>query len=454
MAELEVQIAGRPVFRVPLGLDEFVVGRGSGCGLQIVEPYISNRHTSLALKLEVKDLGSTNGTLIHGERVQHGYVNPGEAIQVGGPEGAKLTLFLHRGQPDSTVSFDPTGASPKKIARLEGELAVRAQQIETFEQRVATLEAELAEARAANEENSRSTVAQAPVAAESASDDGAHDDDRGDTVHLARIGELQEKLRREQKARRDAEAKIQVLSKSGFSGAQEAVVLVQERDRTIQRLQQDLDALRKQLDASGGRGGGDTVTIAAQFIDTFSNTGGLGLEDALQEMMSQRAEILPDLGFVFGTLYRFSRDLEGVITRMAQLYRGGVSTADETMIPGITANLSRSVHGLLLRGGQKPREDLQAYLESLRVWSGICLTAYKSGAKLWCRQTIQRISPDTIQRAARVSPWKRALGLDGWEFWRTYRKQMEDITVDIAEAQIDDLAATQAVELAKKQGVY
>ena len=100
---------------------------------------------------------------------------------------------------------------------------------------------------------------------------------------------------------------------------------------------------------------------------------------------TKRADILSDLGFVFGTLYRFSRDLEGVITRMAQLYRGGVNTADETMIPGITANLSRSVHGLLLRGGEKPRKELQDYLESLRVWSGICLTAYKSGAKLWCR---------------------------------------------------------------------
>lgn len=54
---------------------ELLIGRSSGCGLRIAEPYVSARHAVLRWdgeRWEVKDLGSRNGTLLNGLRLSLG----------------------------------------------------------------------------------------------------------------------------------------------------------------------------------------------------------------------------------------------------------------------------------------------------------------------------------------------------------------------------------------------
>lgn len=432
---------------MPIGTEEVVVGRAEGCSLQIIEPYVSGRHCSLQLRAFVRDLGSRNGTHFAGKRVNEQVLAHQESIHVGGPDGARLTLDLAGESPDHTLTLDTAPAAQPDVERGERAVPARSESapmVEGSEREIARLREELKRVRADLEARERSPA--------------AGGDTMTETQFLARLGEVQEKLNRESAARRDAEARLAALAAASAPGGQETQRLLAERDKTIRELNEAVADARRRAEAPAASGsaasGGSAQEGAAGFLTALTRSGDVGLEEAVIEMMVQRRDMLSDGGFLLGKMYRFSRDLEGVITRMAQHYRGGVADADVTMIPGVRGNLSRSVHGLLLRGGDKARKELDDYLEQLRAWAGICLTAYKSGAAHWCRKLLLDIAPDAIQRAARVSPWKKALALDAWEYWRSYRKHMDDITPDLAEAQIDEYAANAAVDLAKKKGVW
>jgi hypothetical protein len=70
---VEVQIVwGGESHSFSLDDGEHAVGRASGCSVQIPVPRVSKQHASLRVegeKLWVKDLGSTNGTEVNGERI-------------------------------------------------------------------------------------------------------------------------------------------------------------------------------------------------------------------------------------------------------------------------------------------------------------------------------------------------------------------------------------------------
>jgi adenylate cyclase len=68
--------AGRPL----------VVGRTPGCDLPVRDSTVSRRHAELAPSdggLEVRDLGSTNGTFVNGERIEQGMARPGDQVTFG-----------------------------------------------------------------------------------------------------------------------------------------------------------------------------------------------------------------------------------------------------------------------------------------------------------------------------------------------------------------------------------
>jgi hypothetical protein len=64
-----------------------LIGRGEYCDLVLPLPDISRKHVILAPQpdgsLLVKDLGSTNGTLINGQAVKEGVLRMGDALQLG-----------------------------------------------------------------------------------------------------------------------------------------------------------------------------------------------------------------------------------------------------------------------------------------------------------------------------------------------------------------------------------
>lgn len=123
MAKLVVltqSMAGRSV---DLASERTTIGRVEENNFQISEPSVSSRHCEILLRgndVVVKDLGSTNGTFINGERItDEGVLKPGQTLRLGNVE-LKLDTPGAPGAPAAAPSPAP-GASaapppPKKEA--------------------------------------------------------------------------------------------------------------------------------------------------------------------------------------------------------------------------------------------------------------------------------------------------------------------------------------------------
>jgi hypothetical protein len=76
--------------RHPLQPPGLVIGRGSEADLRINDPGISRRHAQIrvnsagpGLHIDIIDLGSTNGILVNGQRVQQALLQEGSRIEIG-----------------------------------------------------------------------------------------------------------------------------------------------------------------------------------------------------------------------------------------------------------------------------------------------------------------------------------------------------------------------------------
>ncbi|HEX8201836.1 MAG TPA: FHA domain-containing protein [Isosphaeraceae bacterium] len=62
-----------------------LVGRHPRCDVRLSSPKVSQRHcclTEAGGEVIVRDLGSTNGILINGRRVESGYLRPGDELSI------------------------------------------------------------------------------------------------------------------------------------------------------------------------------------------------------------------------------------------------------------------------------------------------------------------------------------------------------------------------------------
>jgi Protein of unknown function (DUF3662)/Inner membrane component of T3SS, cytoplasmic domain len=70
----------------PLSIGSTVIGRGDQANLRLPDVGISRRHARLdfdGTQVVLTDLGSTNGTMVNGQRVSAVALNPGDMIQLG-----------------------------------------------------------------------------------------------------------------------------------------------------------------------------------------------------------------------------------------------------------------------------------------------------------------------------------------------------------------------------------
>ena len=70
----------------PLSIGSTVIGRGDQANLRLPDVGISRRHARLDFdggQVVLTDLGSTNGTMVNGQRVSAVALNPGDMIQLG-----------------------------------------------------------------------------------------------------------------------------------------------------------------------------------------------------------------------------------------------------------------------------------------------------------------------------------------------------------------------------------
>lgn len=73
-------------FEMPLDRDWFVIGRGRTADMVVAEATISRAHAAVGYDergFYVQDLGSTNGTLVNGARIERHDLKHGDEIQIG-----------------------------------------------------------------------------------------------------------------------------------------------------------------------------------------------------------------------------------------------------------------------------------------------------------------------------------------------------------------------------------
>jgi hypothetical protein len=114
MAKLVVltqSMAGRSV---ELTAERTTVGRVEENAFQIAEPSVSSRHAEILLRgsdIVVKDLGSTNGTFINGEKITEAVLKPGQTLRFGNIE-LKLDVPGAPAAPAPAPSAPPAAAPP------------------------------------------------------------------------------------------------------------------------------------------------------------------------------------------------------------------------------------------------------------------------------------------------------------------------------------------------------
>jgi hypothetical protein len=86
--------------RLPLAAPGIVVGRGNDADLRVNDPGVSRRHVEFRVtddaqgpRISVHDLGSTNGVLVNGRKVEDATLVDGAEIRIG-----NTTLTLHQKQ--------------------------------------------------------------------------------------------------------------------------------------------------------------------------------------------------------------------------------------------------------------------------------------------------------------------------------------------------------------------
>jgi hypothetical protein len=99
MAKLVVKVPGEPVAELDLPPGIHQLGRSPGANFQINHPSVSGSHCQIAVEADgatIKDLGSTNGIWMDGQRIQEKPLLPGQSLRLG----------------EVDVVFDPQAAPP------------------------------------------------------------------------------------------------------------------------------------------------------------------------------------------------------------------------------------------------------------------------------------------------------------------------------------------------------
>ena len=106
MAKLVILTEGLTGLTHELSVNPTTVGRAEGNLFQIIEPSVSGRHCEILLRgneIVVRDLQSTNGTFIKGERITEAILKPGQILRLG-----RVDLRLQVSTPAASPSAPAT----------------------------------------------------------------------------------------------------------------------------------------------------------------------------------------------------------------------------------------------------------------------------------------------------------------------------------------------------------
>ena len=86
--------------------ENVTLGRWRGCDLQIKDEEASREHSEIFLRAgryHVRDLGSSNGTFVNGEKVTEELLRPGDLIRIGGVTIEYVDEETENGDDDTKV---------------------------------------------------------------------------------------------------------------------------------------------------------------------------------------------------------------------------------------------------------------------------------------------------------------------------------------------------------------
>jgi len=125
MAKLVLLSAGMTGRTHDLKVDKTTIGRVEDNTFQIAEPSVSSHHCEILLKgsdVVVKDLNSTNGSFINGEKITESVLKPGQLLRLG-----QIEMRL---EPDSAPAakkpVDQTMVMQRGVSLTELEQGTRA----------------------------------------------------------------------------------------------------------------------------------------------------------------------------------------------------------------------------------------------------------------------------------------------------------------------------------------
>ncbi len=110
---------------VPLTHERVVIGRLDDCQIRIPAPDVSRNHCEIVIEdgsIEIRDLGSSNGTFVNQERISSRPLSAGDLISVGGvvfvlsingePGEIDAEMMYEDGLPEPVVASHPGPVSP------------------------------------------------------------------------------------------------------------------------------------------------------------------------------------------------------------------------------------------------------------------------------------------------------------------------------------------------------
>ena len=100
-----------------LKADKITIGRVEDNVFQIAEPSVSSHHCEVFLRgsdVVVKDLDSTNGTFINGEKTTEGVLKPGQTLRLGQVELRLETEGMPASAPAPSTPAAPAPSSVRK----------------------------------------------------------------------------------------------------------------------------------------------------------------------------------------------------------------------------------------------------------------------------------------------------------------------------------------------------
>jgi pSer/pThr/pTyr-binding forkhead associated (FHA) protein len=131
MAKLVVLSAGLVGRTHELKVDKTTIGRVEDNLFQIAEPSVSSHHCEILLRgaeVVVKDLNSTNGTFINGEKISESVLKPGQTLRLG-----QIELKLDDGTGPAPAAA-PAAAAPATSTRKTFDQTQRGVSLNELEQ--------------------------------------------------------------------------------------------------------------------------------------------------------------------------------------------------------------------------------------------------------------------------------------------------------------------------------